>query len=248
MCKSLKIYLLILFSASMLLACGDSDAPQEKATATEAAVVQTPAEAPDATVIEIVEEASVEKEMTETEIVFLPNQVVYQEEIYKDWPYTDAPVVNEVLADASEKVDQTIAAVKQQAQETLAEVTASAEEKVAAVVAPASDKPYQVVDGNISANAMEGWKTYNGGGCGACHGKGGKGGVGPNLGNSVTTKLSKDDFVNIVANGKSGTLMRPMKTNKRVMDNMDNLYAYLLARGDGVLGPGNLIKFPMGKE
>jgi len=31
------------------------------------------------------------------------------------------------------------------------------------------------------------------------------------------------------------------------MDNMDNLYAYLLARGDGVLGPGNLIKMPLGK-
>ena len=81
-------------------------------------------------------------------------------------------------------------------------------------------------------------------GCGACHGKGG---VGPNLGQSVATKLSKDDFVNIVTNGKSGTLMRPNKTNKRVMANLDNLYAYLLARGDDVLGPGNLIKMPLGK-
>lgn len=110
-----------------------------------------------------------------------------------------------------------------------------------------SEKPYQVIDGKISTNAMEGWKTYNGGGCGACHGKGGKGGVGPNLGQSVATKLSKDDFVNIVTNGKSGTLMRPNKTNKRVMANLDNLYAYLLARGDDVLGPGNLIKMPLGK-
>ena len=110
-----------------------------------------------------------------------------------------------------------------------------------------NEKPYQVIDGKISSNAMEGWKTYNGGGCGACHGKGGVGAVGPNLGQSVTTKLSKDDFVNIVTNGKSGTMMRPHKTNKRVMDNMDNLYAYLLARGDDVLGPGNLIKLPLGK-
>jgi len=109
------------------------------------------------------------------------------------------------------------------------------------------EKPYQVVDGNISANAIEGWKTYNGGGCGTCHGKGGQGAVGPNLGNSVTTKLSKDDFKKIVTNGKSGTLMRANKTNKRVMDNLDNLYAYLVARGDDVLGSGNLIKFPMGK-
>ena len=109
------------------------------------------------------------------------------------------------------------------------------------------EKPYQVTDGKISANAIEGWKTYNGGGCGTCHGKGGQGAVGPNLGNSVTTKLSKDQFKTIVTNGKSGTLMRPNKTNKRVMNNLDNLYAYLVARGDDVLGPGNLIKFPMGK-
>ncbi len=109
------------------------------------------------------------------------------------------------------------------------------------------EKPYQVTDGKISANAIEGWKTYNGGGCGTCHGRGGQGAVGPNLGNSVTTKLSKDQFKAIVTNGKSGTLMRPNKTNKRVMNNMDNLYAYLVARGDDVLGPGNLIKFPMGK-
>jgi len=110
-----------------------------------------------------------------------------------------------------------------------------------------NEKPYQVIDGKISDNAMEGWKTYNGGGCGACHGKGGIGAVGPNLGQSVTTKLSKADFVDIVTNGKSGTMMRPHNTNKRVMDNLDNLYAYLLARGDDVLGPGNLIKMPLGK-
>ncbi len=111
-----------------------------------------------------------------------------------------------------------------------------------------NDKPYQVVDGKISDNAIEGWKTYNGGGCGACHGKGAIGAVGPNLGKSVTAKLSKDEFRNIVTNGTSGTLMRPNKTNKRVMDNLDNLYAYLVARGDDVLGPENLIKFPLGKN
>jgi len=31
------------------------------------------------------------------------------------------------------------------------------------------------------------------------------------------------------------------------MENLDNLYAYLKARSDGVLGPGNLIKLPLGK-
>ena len=230
-CKSLKIYLLILFSASLLLACGESDAPQEQSTApaTEVPVVN----------------AEQEESM---EIVYLPSQVVYQEDIYKNWPYTDAPVMNETIADVSQKADQAIASVKEQAQAALDEMKTPAEEQVAAVVAPASDKPYQLIDGKISANAIEGWKTYNGGGCGVCHGKGGIGAVGPSLGKSVTTKLSKEDFVKIVTNGKPGSLMRGNKTNKRVMDNMDNLYAYLVARGDDTLGPENLIKFPLGKN
>jgi mono/diheme cytochrome c family protein len=193
MLNYLKFSLLIL-STGLLVACSESEAPQEKATISEA------------------EEIS-------AEIMYLPSQVVYQEEIYKNWPYTDAPSTSEPVI----------------------------EEVAPEPGAVASDKPYQVADGVISANAMEGWKTYNGGGCGTCHGKGGSGGVGPDLGNSVTTKLTEEQFKNIVTNGKSGTLMRPNKTNKRVMDNLDNLYAYLVARGDDVLGSGNLIKLPFGK-
>ena len=86
------------------------------------------------------------------------------------------------------------------------------------------------------------------GGCGGCHGQGAIGAVGPNLGESVTKKLSKEQFVDVVTNGRAGTFMKPNKTNKRVMDNLDNLYAYFVARGDNALGPENLIKFPMGKK
>ena len=113
---------------------------------------------------------------------------------------------------------------------------------------PAENKPYQLVDGKISENVMEGWRTYNGGGCGTCHGKGGIGAVGPNLAESLKSKISEDTFYKLVENGVPGTMMRPNNTNKRVMDNLDNLYAYLLARSDGVLGPENLIKFPLGKS
>ncbi len=114
--------------------------------------------------------------------------------------------------------------------------------------AAVDSKPYQIVDGKPSENLMEGWRTYNGGGCGTCHGKGGIGAVGPNLADSLKSKISKDDFYELVKNGKPGTMMRPNNTNKRVMDNLDNLYAYILARSDGVLGPENLIKFPLGKS
>lgn len=189
-----------------------------------------------------------DSEMSQDEVVTASNQVEEQET-------ASVSVSNELAAEedksmldvASQNADETIASVKEQAQESMIDLNASAEEKVAEVVAAATDKPYQIVDGKISQNVVEGWKTYNGGGCGACHGKGAVGSVGPNIGERLTTELSKEQFVKVVTEGKPGTLMRPNSANKRVMENMDNLYAYLVARGDGVLGPGNLIKLPFGK-
>ncbi len=110
------------------------------------------------------------------------------------------------------------------------------------------DKPYQVVDGKIDNNTFEGWKSFRGNGCGTCHGGAGQGGAGPNLTVSLKEKIDKERFVETVTNGRSGTLMRPFKTSPRVMDNLDNIYAYLKARSDGVLGPENLIKFPLGNK
>jgi len=110
------------------------------------------------------------------------------------------------------------------------------------------DKPYQIIDGNIDNNTLEGWKTYNGGGCGGCHGRGGSGGVAANLAESPVIKNNdKETFKNYVTNGYPGTLMKPHRNDERVMENLDNLYNYLKARADGVLGPENLIKYPLGK-
>ena len=213
---------LLFVSFALLMACGESDAPQETAT--------TAVETMPAKVETVVEAEKVEAEATVEEVVEETTET--------------AAVTEEVATQLPAEVESVVTAVEEKAEEIVEEVK---EEVAAAVEAVAGDKPYQLVDGVISANAVEGWKTYNGGGCGACHGKGGVGAVGPNLGQSVTQKLSKEEFVNIVTNGKPGTMMRPHKTNKRVMDNMDNLYAYLVARGDDVLGPGNLIKLPLGK-
>jgi len=110
------------------------------------------------------------------------------------------------------------------------------------------DKPYQVVDGKIDENTMQGWRSFRGGTCGMCHGGAGQGGAGPNLTLSLGEKIDKAKFIETVTNGRSGTLMRPFKKNNRVMKNIDHIYAYLKARSDGVLGPENLIKFPLGKK
>ena len=105
------------------------------------------------------------------------------------------------------------------------------------------EKLYQVVNGKIDDDTREGWRTYNGGGCGSCHGSGGIG-----IEKSLVIKNDKELFKDYVINGVPGTIMKPHKKNKRVMENLDNLYAYLKARADGVLGPNSLIKFPLGKK
>jgi hypothetical protein len=90
------------------------------------------------------------------------------------------------------------------------------------------DKPYQIIDGNIDKNTFEGWKTY--------------------LAESTVVKNDKEMFKNYVINGYPGTLMKPHRNDERVMENLDNLYSYLKARADGVLGPENLIKYQLGKN
>ena len=110
------------------------------------------------------------------------------------------------------------------------------------------EKPYQVIDGKIDENTFEGWRSFRGGTCGVCHGGAGQGGAGPNLTVSLAEKIDKKMFIETVTNGRPGTLMKPFKNNNRVIDNLDNIYAYLKARSDGVLGPENLIKFPLGKK
>lgn len=109
-------------------------------------------------------------------------------------------------------------------------------------------KPYRIIDGNIDKEIIEGWKTYNGGGCGGCHGRGGSGGVASNLAESPVVKNDEEKFKDYVINGYPGTLMKPHRNDERVMENLDNLYNYLKARADGILGPENLIKYPLGKK
>jgi mono/diheme cytochrome c family protein len=117
------------------------------------------------------------------------------------------------------------------------------------VVAGSGAAPYRVIDGRIDPDTVEGWKVYRGiGTCATCHGPVGQGGVGPPLIESLKEKISRETFAEVVANGRSGTMMKPFRTNKSVMDKLDNIYAYLKARADGVLGPGNLIRSPLGWE
>jgi hypothetical protein len=47
--------------------------------------------------------------------------------------------------------------------------------------------------------------------------------------------LTKDEFVTTLTAGRLERGMPAWNANKRVMDNMDNLYAYLKGRSDGAI-------------
>ena len=81
--------------------------------------------------------------------------------------------------------------------------------------------------------------------CQVCHGLDGNGST---IGPSLIDKLGEVDrarFMEVVTNGYQGQIgvMPPWKENPNVMKYVDQLYAYLTARADGVLPPGKLKRY-----
>ena len=109
--------------------------------------------------------------------------------------------------------------------------------------AGAQDKPpptqggsqplYRVVDGyKVDANTMNGFRAWRAAACDRCHGANQEGLVGPSLIASLKT-LSKEDFIKTVRDGRLDKGMTGFASSKMVMDNLDNLYAYLKGRSNG---------------
>jgi mono/diheme cytochrome c family protein len=111
--------------------------------------------------------------------------------------------------------------------------------------ADAGAKPYKVVGGNkVDMNTYKGY-LYYGDLCMRCHGPDGLGSsYAPNLTQQLKV-LSKEQFENTVINGKkvvsnsSDLVMPAFGVNEDAVENLDNIYAYLLARSDGVLERGH---------
>lgn len=111
---------------------------------------------------------------------------------------------------------------------------------VAAPAALADATPYQVVDGNkVDARTMSGWRTWRALACERCHGAQQEGAVGPALTTSMKG-LSKEDFKKTVLQGRIDKGMPNFDGSQQVVDNIDNLYAYLKGRSDGAIAPGKL--------
>ena len=105
-------------------------------------------------------------------------------------------------------------------------------------------KPYEAVDGKVGLAAYRGWRWFHGI-CHTCHGQDALGStIAPDLIPAFSRKenpVTYESFIETVVNGRvvDGQLvMLAFKTNKDIVKNIDNLYAYLKARADGELGRG----------
>ena len=106
-----------------------------------------------------------------------------------------------------------------------------------------SEKPYTVENGKVDKKTFNGWRRYTES-CLRCHGPDGAGSsYAPSLVDSVK-QMSKDQFEEIVINGRtnvsaaSENVMPPFGEVEDVVLYLDDIWAYLKARADGVLGRG----------
>lgn len=104
-------------------------------------------------------------------------------------------------------------------------------------------KPYTIEDGKVDKKTYNGWRRYTES-CMRCHGPDGAGSsYAPDLVDSVK-QMTQDEFNEVVVNGRtnvnsaSENVMPPFGTVEDVMNYLDDIWAYLKARADGVVGRG----------
>ena len=99
---------------------------------------------------------------------------------------------------------------------------------------------YTVQDGNkVDAKTLEGWRTWRVMACDRCHGAQQEGMTGPGLIDSLK-RMTKEEFRKATLEGRPEMGMPNYNTTKLVVDNIDNLYAYLKGRSDDAIHPGRL--------
>ena len=112
-----------------------------------------------------------------------------------------------------------------------------------AQAAQPTDKPYVIEGGKVDKKTFNGWRRYTES-CLRCHGPDGAGSsYGPDLVDSVK-HMTQDEFNEVVVNGRTNVnaantnVMPPFGEVEDVVTYLDDIWAYLKARADGVLGRG----------
>ena len=101
----------------------------------------------------------------------------------------------------------------------------------------AGGKFYRLVDGKVDDRTYNGFRRYHAS-CNHCHGSDG---LGSTFGPSLVDRLPEiEPFRGIVRQGQTtGTsVMRGFADDPNIAPYIDDIYAYLQARSDGVLGRG----------
>ena len=111
------------------------------------------------------------------------------------------------------------------------------------------DKPYTVVDGKVDFGTYDGYRRYEAY-CLRCHGPDGAGSsYAPALAESLKS-LSYEQFLETVVYGRKNvsasqqSVMPAFGEAIDVMENIDDIYSYLTARADGVIGRGRPERLP----
>ena len=118
------------------------------------------------------------------------------------------------------------------------------------VVSSDAAPEYVVKDGKADKATFNGYRRFHGT-CHACHGQDAAGGsFAPSLVESLKT-LSYDEFKKVILEGRQATdasgavnAMPSFANDKNITKHLDDIYRYVSARSDGVLGTGRPEKLP----
>lgn len=108
------------------------------------------------------------------------------------------------------------------------------------------DTPYYAEDGKVDFGTYNGFRRYHSE-CHVCHGPAGLGSsYAPALVESVK-EMTYNQFIDVIIRGREGQNQQVMPSfadNMNVLPYLNDMYAYLKARSDGVIGGARPDKFP----
>jgi methanol metabolism-related c-type cytochrome len=111
------------------------------------------------------------------------------------------------------------------------------------------DQPYQVIDGKVDAGTYDGYRRYQSH-CHVCHGPDGLGSsYAPGLIESLA-QIGYEGYLEAVMYGIENvtqaqqSVMPAFAEVEEVVDHVDDIYSYLKARADGVIGRGRPERLP----
>ena len=106
----------------------------------------------------------------------------------------------------------------------------------AAILMAAPNTP--AVEADDTTRLLRGWKALRAMDCARCHGRAYEGWAAPSLIASVR-EGTRERFESIVLDGEIARGMPAYRGVPVVVDDLDAIYAYLVARAKGEIGPGD---------